>query len=162
MAPIFKWQRVDLGHRRARQGFSAKAGLPARHRRECRDANGEFTRHSRESGNLEPSGPSIALDPRFRGATKSNTSSRAFRVFASPKAFAEAGVTHNDVDDLMIYDALCSLPGAGFAHLPIYGLEDLGFAPKGETGPFSARTESDIGCLDGNACNECIVGMSLR
>jgi hypothetical protein len=35
---------------------------------------------------------------------------------------------HNDVDYLMIYDAPCSLPGASFAHLPIYGLEDLGFA----------------------------------
>jgi len=51
------------------------------------------------------------------------TSSRAFRV-AGPKAFAEAGITHSDVDHLMIYDARCSLPGASFAHLPIYGLED--------------------------------------
>ena len=33
------------------------------------------------------------------------TSSRAFRV-AGPTAFAEAGITHNDVDHLMIYDAL--------------------------------------------------------
>src|SRR6266481_8655462 len=32
------------------------------------------------------------------------TSSRAFRV-AGPKAFAEAGITHNDVNHLMIYDA---------------------------------------------------------
>ncbi len=46
------------------------------------------------------------------------TSSRAFRV-AGPTAFAAAGITHSDVDHLMIYDA--------FAHLPIYGLEDLGF-----------------------------------
>jgi acetyl-CoA acetyltransferase len=51
------------------------------------------------------------------------TSSRAFRV-AGPTAFAEAGITHKDVDHLMIYDA--------FAHLPIYGLEDLGFCQKGE------------------------------
>jgi acetyl-CoA acetyltransferase len=36
------------------------------------------------------------------------TSSRAFRV-AGPKAFAEAGITHNDVDHLMIYYAPCSL-----------------------------------------------------
>jgi acetyl-CoA acetyltransferase len=55
------------------------------------------------------------------------TSSRAFRV-AGPKAFAEAGITHNDVDHLMIYDA--------FAHLPIYGLEDLGFVSRGEAGAF--------------------------
>ena len=50
------------------------------------------------------------------------TSSRAFRV-AGPTAFAEAGITHKDLDHLMIYDA--------FAHLPIYGLADLGFVPRG-------------------------------
>jgi acetyl-CoA acetyltransferase len=55
------------------------------------------------------------------------TSSRAFRV-AGPTAFAEAGIAHKDVDHLMIYDA--------FAHLPIYGLEDLGFCKKGEAASF--------------------------
>ncbi|TAL03607.1 MAG: thiolase [Porticoccaceae bacterium] len=55
------------------------------------------------------------------------TSSRAFRV-SGAKAFAEAGIRHTDVDHLMIYDA--------FAHLPIYGLEDLGFVGKGEAGAF--------------------------
>jgi acetyl-CoA acetyltransferase len=55
------------------------------------------------------------------------TSSRAFRV-AGPTAFAEAGIAHKDVDHLMIYDA--------FAHLPIYGLEDLGFVGRGEAGAF--------------------------
>ncbi|HYM71698.1 MAG TPA: thiolase [Stellaceae bacterium] len=49
------------------------------------------------------------------------TSSRAFRV-AGPTAFAEAGIKHGDVDHLMIYDA--------FAHLPIYGLEDLASARR--------------------------------
>jgi len=39
-----------------------------------------------------------------------------------------------DVDHVMIYDAPCSLPGASFVHLPIYGLEDLAFVPKGEAG----------------------------
>jgi hypothetical protein len=38
------------------------------------------------------------------------TSPRAFRV-AGPTAFTEAGITHNDVDHLMIYDAPCSQPG---------------------------------------------------
>ena len=57
------------------------------------------------------------------------TSSRAFRV-AGPTAFREAGITHADVDHLMIYDA--------FAHLPLYGLEDLGFVPRGEAGRFIA------------------------
>jgi len=42
---------------------------------------------------------------------------------------SEAGITHNDVDYLMIRDAPCSLPGASFAHIPIYGLEYLGFVP---------------------------------
>ena len=42
----------------------------------------------------------------------------------------EAGITHADVDHLMIYDA--------FAHLPIYGLEDLGFVKPGEAGAFIA------------------------
>jgi acetyl-CoA acetyltransferase len=55
------------------------------------------------------------------------TSSRAFRV-AGPAAFAAAGIAHGDIDHLMIYDA--------FAHLPIYGLEDLGFVGRGEAGAF--------------------------
>ena len=56
-------------------------------------------------------------------------SSRAFRV-AGPLAFKKAGITHADVDHLMIYDA--------FAHLPLYGLGDLGFMPHEETGKFIA------------------------
>ena len=64
------------------------------------------------------------------------TSSRAFRV-AGAKAFAEAGITHSDVDHLMIYDA--------FAHLPIYGLEDLGFVPRGEAGAFIAERNTAPG-----------------
>jgi acetyl-CoA acetyltransferase len=55
------------------------------------------------------------------------TSSRAF-VVSGRKAFAEAGISHSDVDHLMIYDA--------FAHLPIYGLEDLGFCERGTAGQF--------------------------
>src|SRR4029079_9630518 len=55
------------------------------------------------------------------------TSSRAF-VVSGRKAFDEAGITHADVDHLMIYDA--------FAHLPIYGLEDLGFVGRGEAAQF--------------------------
>ncbi|MBM4205694.1 MAG: thiolase [Gammaproteobacteria bacterium] len=58
---------------------------------------------------------------------ESLTSSRAFRV-AGGDAMREAGISHTDVDHLMIYDA--------FAHLPIYGLEDLGFCKKGEAGAF--------------------------
>jgi acetyl-CoA acetyltransferase len=55
------------------------------------------------------------------------TTSKAFRV-SSRQAFGEAGITHADVDHLMVYDA--------FAHLPLYGLEDLGFVGRGEAGAF--------------------------
>ncbi len=55
------------------------------------------------------------------------TTSRAFRV-SGREAFKSAGVTHSDVDHLMIYDA--------FAHLPLYGLEDLGFCKPGEATAF--------------------------
>jgi acetyl-CoA acetyltransferase len=55
------------------------------------------------------------------------TSSKAFSV-AGPAAFAEAGISRDDVDHLMIYDA--------FAHLPLYGLEDLGFVGRGEAAQF--------------------------
>lgn len=58
------------------------------------------------------------------------TTSKAFRV-SGKKAFEEAGITHADVDHLMIYDA--------FAHLPIFGLEDLGFVGRGEAGAFIAE-----------------------
>ena len=64
------------------------------------------------------------------------TSSRAFRV-AGPTAFREAGISHKDVDHLMIYDA--------FAHLPIYGLEDLGFLPRGEAAAFIAERNTAPG-----------------
>ncbi|MCB1743315.1 MAG: thiolase [Gammaproteobacteria bacterium] len=58
------------------------------------------------------------------------TSSKAFRV-SGKKAFETAGITHADVDHLMIYDA--------FAHLPWYGLEDLGFVGRGEAADFIAE-----------------------
>ena len=57
------------------------------------------------------------------------TTSKAFRQTGS-EAFQAAGIKHSDVDHLMLYDA--------FAHLPIYGLEDLGFVPRGEAGAFIA------------------------
>ncbi|MEM1375222.1 MAG: thiolase [Pseudomonadota bacterium] len=61
---------------------------------------------------------------------ESFTSSKAFRV-SGKLAFESAGISHEDVDHLMIYDA--------FAHLPIYGLEDLGFVGRGEAGAFIAE-----------------------
>ena len=55
------------------------------------------------------------------------TTSAAFKT-SSAKAFEEAGVSHDDIDHIQIYDA--------FVHLPIYGLEDLGFVGRGEAGAF--------------------------
>ena len=55
------------------------------------------------------------------------TSSRNFKI-AGRDAMTAAHISREDVDHLMIYDA--------FAHLPIYGLEDLGFVGRGEAGPF--------------------------
>ena len=63
-------------------------------------------------------------------------SSKAFRV-SGKKAFDEAGIKHSDVDHLMIYDA--------FAHLPLYGLEDLGFCKPGEAAGFINERNTAIG-----------------
>jgi acetyl-CoA acetyltransferase len=49
---------------------------------------------------------------------------------SSAEAFATAGVRPDDIDHLMVYDA--------FAHLPLYGLEDLGFVGRGESADFIA------------------------
>lgn len=49
--------------------------------------------------------------------------SRAIRD-ASASAFAEAGLAHDDIAHVMNYDA--------FAHLPLIGLESMGFAAPGE------------------------------
>jgi acetyl-CoA acetyltransferase len=57
------------------------------------------------------------------------TSSKAFRA-SGRQAFSEAQVAPSEVDHLMIYDA--------FAHLPLFGLEDLGFVGRGEAGAFIA------------------------
>jgi len=64
------------------------------------------------------------------------TSSTAFKI-SGKKAFDEAGITHADVDHLMIYDA--------FAHLPLYGLEDLGFCKPGEAKDFIRERNTAIG-----------------
>jgi acetyl-CoA acetyltransferase len=67
---------------------------------------------------------------------KDFTESAAFRL-AGRAAFAEAGITTRDVGHLMIYDA--------FAHVPIYGLEALGFAGKGEAGAFISDGHTEPG-----------------
>ena len=64
------------------------------------------------------------------------TESQAMKL-AGRDAFAQARITTADVEHVMIYDA--------FAHLPIYGLEALGFMPKGEAGPFIADGNTEPG-----------------
>ncbi|NUR83193.1 MAG: thiolase [Nonomuraea sp.] len=64
------------------------------------------------------------------------TTSKAFRV-SGEAAFRQAKITHADVDHLMVYDA--------FAHVPIYGLEDLGFVERGEAGAFIAEGHTSPG-----------------
>ena len=64
------------------------------------------------------------------------TESQAFRL-AGRSAFDEARLGVADVDHLMIYDA--------FAHVPIYGLEALGFCARGEAGPFIADGNTEPG-----------------
>ncbi|HEY9524313.1 MAG TPA: thiolase [Thermopolyspora sp.] len=64
------------------------------------------------------------------------TTSRAFRM-SGEAAFTEAKISHDDVDHLMVYDA--------FAHVPIYGLEDLGFVGRGEAGAFIAEGHTSPG-----------------
>ena len=45
-------------------------------------------------------------------------------------------------------DAPCSVPAASFAHLPIKGLEDLGFVPRGKAGrPIARRNAAPGGKL---------------
>jgi acetyl-CoA acetyltransferase len=89
-----------------------------------------------KAGNLESQGfQQLPSTLAFVRVTKESPP-RAFRV-AGARAFAEAGITHNDVDHLTIYDAL--------AHLPIYGLEDLGFVGRGEAGHFIAERKTAPG-----------------
>ncbi|PZW91528.1 acetyl-CoA acetyltransferase [Burkholderia sp. 28_3] len=64
------------------------------------------------------------------------TSSRAFRDSGNA-AFESAGIARSDVDHVMIYDA--------FAHLPLYGLEDLGFCKPGEAAGFIAEGNTSPG-----------------
>jgi acetyl-CoA acetyltransferase len=64
------------------------------------------------------------------------TESQAFRR-AGLAALAEAGIGVGDVGHLMVYDA--------FAHVPIYGLEALGFVAKGEAGAFITDGNTEPG-----------------
>lgn len=62
--------------------------------------------------------------------------SGAFRR-SGAQAMSSAGLAHADVDHLMLYDA--------FAHLPLYGLEDLGFCEPGSAASFIADGHTSPG-----------------
>jgi acetyl-CoA acetyltransferase len=74
-------------------------------------------------------GSGESLDAPMISQMEDATSFKGFRL-ASRSAFTESGLGPADIEHLMIYDA--------FAHLPLYGLEDLGFVGPGEAGPFVA------------------------
>jgi acetyl-CoA acetyltransferase len=74
-------------------------------------------------------GTGEAVGPAMISQMDDFTTSRAFRA-SGRAAFDSAGIGPTEVDHLMVYDA--------FAHLPIYGLEDLGFVGRGEAGAFIA------------------------
>jgi acetyl-CoA acetyltransferase len=52
------------------------------------------------------------------------------QVFSAPVAFTMAGITPQDVDLLTLYDP--------FTIVALMQIEDMGFCPKGEAGPFAA------------------------
>lgn len=70
-----------------------------------------------ENGPCSPAGTRNPMEPDFIRTSGGD-------------AFRSAGVSHKDIDHLMIYDA--------FAHNPIFGLEGLGFVPVGGAGRFIA------------------------
>jgi acetyl-CoA acetyltransferase len=81
-------------------------------------------------------GTGEACDAPIVSQMEDMTYSKAFRM-SSRRAFAEARLTPADMDHVMIYDA--------FAHLPVFGLEDCGFLPRGEAGAFIAEGRTEPG-----------------
>jgi acetyl-CoA acetyltransferase len=75
---------------------------------------------------------------------------------AGAEAFAQAGVTPADIDTVQLYDS--------FTITALLMLEDLGFCPKGEGGPFAASGVLELGGAlpmntDGGALSSCHPGM---
>lgn len=77
-----------------------------------------------ETGGCSPAGTRNPMEPDFIRTSGAD-------------AFRSAGLSHDDIDHLMIYDA--------FAFNPIFGLEGLGFVPVGEAGRFIEEGHSRPG-----------------
>ena len=82
-----------------RANHSRKSRFICSHRRECRDADGQPSPVIPAKAGIRgvPGGSGGWPGPAFAGGDDGGAYSRAFRV-AGPKAFAEAGITHTDVD----------------------------------------------------------------
>ncbi len=78
-------------------------------------------------------GEGIGPGPTANGATVTTTPIAQ----AAPRAFATAGVTPADVDVLSVYDC--------YTIMVLLTLEDAGFCPKGEGGPFVESTDLTAG-----------------
>ncbi|MEV0685232.1 thiolase [Nocardia sp. NPDC050378] len=109
------------------------------HKAQCclvTDGGGAFVVTSTERAKDLPGKPAFVLgtgesaDHTMVSQMADFTTSDGFRR-SSAEAFKQAGVGPNDIDHLQVYDA--------FAHVPLYGLEDLGFVGKGESGAFVAE-----------------------
>jgi acetyl-CoA acetyltransferase len=81
-------------------------------------------------------GAAEALETALVSQLADLTTFRAFEVVGQ-MALAEAGLSTHDIDHLMVYDA--------FAHLPLYGLETLGFVQPGGSGEFIRDGQTWLG-----------------
>jgi Thiolase C-terminal domain-like len=117
--PGDRWRRcLDPGCGRARPRLPAKAGLPPRHRRVCRHTDGQ------------PNGRFHLLARLPRRRRQGLCRGRHHPQRRRPS------------DDLRrpLFAARAS-----FAHLPLYGLQDLGFVPRGEAGALIAERNTAPG-----------------
>lgn len=85
------------------------------------------SRHYRSQDTIHLLGAAEALESALVSQMKNPSYFSAWER-ASVEALGQARVTHDLVDHLMIYDA--------YAHVPLYGLEALGFVAFGESGDF--------------------------
>jgi len=81
-------------------------------------------------------GSGEAVETPLIGQLSDLKSPRAFYT-AARNAFSSSGISHDEVDHLMLYDA--------FAHTPVWGLEATGFVEPGEACDFFAERHTAPG-----------------